>query len=390
MTNTTTKRLGALVLLASVALAACSGNGASTAPSTGASSAPTAATSGAPASVVPSAATALTPPTGNVTLTGAGATFPEPLYASWFQTFNGIYPNIKIDYTSNGSGAGIKAITEGTVDFGASDAPLKDTEVAALPAGKTLFHFPTALGAVVAIYNLPDVAKVQLDGPTLAKIYLGTIKKWNDPALVALNAGVTLPDLAILVVHRSEGSGTTNAFTSYLDAVDTTWHGGPGAGKTVNWPTGVGASGNDGVATAVKQTSGAIGYVDLSVAISTNLTSTYLKNADGNFVAGSTDGVTAAADAIQDKFPADFRQGPIINGAGASTYPIASYTYLLVYADQSDATKGQTLVSFTNWALTDGQAAETALGYAPLPTEIAQKALDQLHLVTTGGSPIWP
>lgn len=390
MTNTTTKRLGALVLLASVALAACSGNGASTAPSTGASSAPTAATSGATASVVPSGTTAPTPPTGNVTLTGAGATFPAPLYASWFQTYNGVYPNIQIDYTANGSGAGITAITQGTVDFGASDAPMKDTEIAALPAGKKLFHFPTALGAVVAIYNLPNVAKVQLDGPSLAKIYLGTIKNWNDPALVALNAGVTLPDLAILVVHRSDGSGTTNAFTSYLDAVDTTWHGGPGVGKTVNWPIGVGASGNDGVATAVKQTSGAIGYVDLSVAVSTNLTSAYLKNADGNFVAGSTDGVTAAAEAVKDKFPADFRQGPIINGAGATTYPIASYTYLLVYTDQTDATKGQTLVSFINWALTDGQAAETALGYAPLPTEIAQKALDQLHLVTTGGSPIWP
>ena len=392
MKITTSKRLAAFALLATITLGACSGGGASTAPSTAAGTAQTTATtsSGAPASVAPGAATAPVPPSANITLTGAGATFPAPLYASWFQTYNGKYPNIQIDYTANGSGAGITAITQGTVDFGASDAPMKDTEIAALPAGKKLFHFPTALGAVVAIYNLTGVAKVQLDGPTLAGIYLGKITKWNDAAIVALNAGVTLPDLAILVVHRSDGSGTTNAFTTYLDTVDPTWHAGPGAGKTVKWPTGVGASGNDGVATAVKGTAGAIGYVDLSVAISTNLTSAYLKNADGNFVPGSTDGVTAAAEALVSKFPADFRQGPIINGVGATTYPIASYTYLLVYTDQADAAKGQALVSFIDWALTDGQAAETALGYAPLPTEIAARTITQLHLVTSGGTPIWP
>ena len=392
MKITTSKRLAAFALLATITLGACSGGGASTAPSTAAGTAQTTATtsSGAPASVAPGAATAPVPPSANITLTGAGATFPAPLYASWFQTYNGKYPNIQIDYTANGSGAGITAITQGTVDFGASDAPMKDTEIAALPAGKKLFHFPTALGAVVAIYNLTGVAKVQLDGPTLAGIYLGKITKWNDAAIVALNAGVTLPDLAILVVHRSDGSGTTNAFTTYLDTVDPTWHAGPGAGKTVKWPTGVGASGNDGVATAVKGTAGAIGYVDLSVAISTNLTSAYLKNADGNFVPGSTDGVTAAAEALVSKFPADFRQGPIINGVGATTYPIASYTYLLVYTDQTDAGKGQAIVSFIDWALTDGQAAETALGYAPLPTEIAGRTIAQLHLVTSGGTPIWP
>jgi phosphate transport system substrate-binding protein len=396
VTNPITRPIGALALIAAIALGACSGSGASTAPSAAASTAPTAAASTgastAPGSAAPSTATATAPkpPAASVTLQGAGATFPAPLYQSWFQTYDGLYPNIKIDYQANGSGAGIKAITEGTVDFGASDAPMKDTELAALPAGKSLFHFPTALGAVVAIYNLPDVAKLQLDGATLAGIFLGKITKWNDPAIAALNAGVTLPSTAILVVHRSDGSGTTNAFTTYLDKVDATWHAGPGAGKDVKWPTGVGASGNDGVATGVKQTVGAIGYVDLSVAISSKLTSAYLKNADGNFVPGSTDGVTAAAEAVKDKFPADFRQGPIINGAGPTTYPIASYTYLLVYKDQADAAKGQALVSFIYWALTDGQATEKALGYAPLPSEIAQKALTQLHQVTTGGAPIWP
>jgi phosphate transport system substrate-binding protein len=392
---TTPRRLGVLALLASIALTACSSSGASTAPSAAApTTAPTTAASlpasGAPASAVPSAAAGPVPPTASVTLQGAGATFPAPLYMAWFQTYNGLYPNIQIDYTANGSGAGITAITQQTVDFGASDAAMKDTEMAALPAGKKLFHFPTALGAVVAIYNIPNTPKLQLDSANLAGIFLGKITKWNDPTIAANNPGVTLPDLAVLVVHRSDGSGTTNTFTTYLDTVDPTWHSSVGAGKSVKWPTGIGASGNDGVATAVKQTPGAIGYVDLSVATSSNLTSAYVKNADGNYVPGTTDGVTAAAESAKDKVPADFRAAPIINGAGATTYPIASYTYLLVYADQTDATKGQALVAFIYWALTDGQAAEAPLGYAPLPAEIDQQALTQLHLVTTGGAPIWP
>ena len=394
---TTHRRAGALAVLATIVFAACSSGGASTAPSTAATTVPTTAASApgasgpaASTSAAPSTAAGPTPPAGNVTLQGAGATFPAPLYMSWFQTYNEKYSNIQIDYQANGSGAGITAITQQTVDFGASDAPMKDTEMASLPAGKKLFHFPTALGAVVVIYNLADVPKLQLDSATISGIYLGKITKWNDPAIAATNAGVTLPDAAIAVVHRSDGSGTTNAFTTYLDTVDPTWHAGPGAGKSVNWPVGIGASGNDGVSTAVKQTQGAVGYVDLSVAISSKLTSAYVKNADGQFVPGSTDGVTAAAEAAVSTFPADFRQTPIINGAGATTYPIATYTYLLVYADQADATKGQALVSFLYWALTDGQAAETALGYAPLPPEVDQKALTQLHLVSAGGAPIWP
>ena len=397
MTISSTRRMAAIMLVATIALGACSSSGASSAASTAASTAPsTAATSAASteassaASAAPSTAAGPTPPAASVTVQGAGATFPAPLYTSWFQTYNDAYPNIQIDYQANGSGAGIKAITEQTVDFGASDAAMKDTEMAALPAGKKLFHFPTALGAVVAIYNLPDTPTLQLDSANLAGIYLGKITKWNDQAIAANNPGVTLPDLAILVVHRSDGSGTTNTFTTYLDTVDPTWHSSVGAGKDVKWPIGIGASGNDGVATAVKQTPGAIGYVDLSVATSSNLTSALIKNADGNYVPGSTDGVTAAAEAAKGDVPADFRAAPIINGAGASTYPIASYTYLLVYADQTDATKGQALVAFIYWALTDGQALEAPLGYAPLPAEIDQQALTQLHLVTTAGTPIWP
>ncbi len=393
MTITTPRSLGALALVATIALAACSSGSASTPPSAGgtASSAPT--TGGSPdtgTSAAPSTAAAPTPPSASITLQGAGATFPAPLYDNWFQAFNGVYSNVQVDYQANGSGAGIKAITGQTVDFGASDAPMKDAEIAALPAGTKLLHFPTALGAVVLIYNLPDVPKLQLDSANVAGIFLGTIKKWNDPAIAANNAGVTLPDTAILVEHRSDGSGTTNAFTTYLDTVDPTWHTSVGAGKEVKWPTGVGAAGNDGVATGVKQTIGAIGYVELNYATATGSTSALLKNADGNFVAGSTDGVTAAAEAVVADFPADFRQGPIINGPGANTYPIASYTYLLVYQDQTDADKGKTLVSFIYWALNDGQAGEAALGYAPLPAQVQAKALEQLHIVSAGGSPIWP
>jgi phosphate transport system substrate-binding protein len=388
MTISKPKRFAALVMVAAFAAAACSNSGASTAPSVAASE----AASTEPSAAAPSAsvATAPIPAADAVTLLGAGATFPTPLYESWFQTFNGLYSQVQFDYQSIGSGGGIKAITEQTVDFGATDAAMKDEEIAALPAGTKILHFPMALGAVVMIFNMADVPNLQLDSANIAGIYLGTITKWNDPAIVANNPGVTLPDLDILVVHRSDGSGTTNAFTSYLDTVDPTWHANVGKGKEVKWPTGVGASGNDGIATAVKQTPGAIGYVELNYATATNLSSAAIKNADGNYVAGSTDGVTAAAEAAVADFPADFRQAPIINGAGGTTYPIASYTYLLVYQDQTDATKGQDLVSFIYWALTDGQATEATLGYAPLPAEVDQQALDQLHLVTTGGTAIWP
>jgi phosphate transport system substrate-binding protein len=267
---------------------------------------------------------------------------------------------------------------------------MKDAEIAALPAGTKILHIPTALGAVVFIYNLPGVTELNLDGPTAADIFLGTIKKWNDPKIAALNSSATLPGTDIVVVHRSDGSGTTNAFTTYLGAVSDGWKNGPGVGKEVNWPTGIGAKGNDGVAGGVKQTPGAIGYVELNYATQAALATAKLKNADGAFVAASVDGVTAAADASVATFPADFRAAPIINGAGAATYPIAAYTYLLVYADQKDQVKGQALVSFVYWALTDGQADEAGLGYAPLPKAVQDKALAELHTITSGGTPIWP
>ena len=395
-----TRRIGALSLAATLFVAACSSSGATTAPAT----APAPASQAAPASEVASeaasmaaespSAAAMTPPTtptADVTLQGAGATFPTPLYTQWFQDYNAKVPNIQIDYQSIGSGGGIKGITDQTVDFGASDAAMKDAEIAALKPGVKILHVPTALGAVVVIYNVPGLsAPLNLDADAVAGLFDGTITNWNDAKIAALNAGVTLPDLAVTVVHRSDGSGTTNAFTTYLDTVNAAWHTNVGAGKEVKWPTGVGAQGNDGVAGGVKQTPGAVGYVELNYATQTQLTSAQIKNAAGKFVPGSTDGVTAAADAAVANFPADFRQAPIINGAGDTTYPIASYTYLLIPVDWSDLNKAQAMVSFTYWALTDGQAEETTLGYAPLPATVAQKSIDELHQVMSGGTAVWP
>jgi phosphate transport system substrate-binding protein len=376
-------QLGGLLFAGAILFAACSA-AVTPSPSAPAGTTATTLTGTSPTPGGP------TVPTGSVTLHGGGATFPTPLYNQWFEEFNAAYSNIQIDYQSIGSGGGIKGITEQTFDFGASDAAMKDTEVEAVQAGTTVLHVPTALGAVVVIYDLPSVPTLKLDSANVANIFLGKITNWDDPAHAANNAGMTLPSTSIVVVHRSDGSGTTNAFTTYLDTVSPEWHSSVGAGKEVNWPTGIGAAGNDGVANGVKQTEGAVGYVELNYATTTGLTSAQLKNADGNFVPGSTDGVTAAAEAVAADFPADFRQQPIINGAGPTTYPIASYTYLLVYKDQTDVAKGQALVAFMYWALTDGQADEDALGYAALPAAVQEKARAELHTVTAGGQPIWP
>ncbi len=395
MTITTPKRLAALAFVAALAAGACSSSGSTAAPTTAATTAatpaPTVAASTAPASAAASAAMTLPEPvSAPITLQGAGATFPTPLYNSWFEAYTAKYPQVLFNYQSIGSGGGVKAFTQQTVDFGASDAAMKDEEISALPSGTKVLHVPTALGAVVVIYNLDGVDKLQLDSQNVADLFLGNITKWNDPKIAANNPGVTLPDVAVNVAHRSDGSGTTNAFTTYLDTVSPDWHTKVGAGKEVQWPVGQGAAGNDGVAGAVKQIPGSVGYVELQYATQAKIASALIKNADGNYVPGSTDGVTAAAEAIAANFPADARQAPIINGAGPTTYPIASYTYLLLYQDQTDKNKGQDLVAFTAWALTDGQAMEAGLGYAPLPAPVQQQALDSLHTVTSGGAPIWP
>jgi phosphate transport system substrate-binding protein len=386
VTDRRTWRIAGTALAAIILAAACSGGSASS-PSAvgGASAAPVASDAGTGGGAAIPA-----PPTADVTLQGAGATFPAPLYQSWFEAYGALYPNIKVDYQAVGSGAGIKAITQQTVDFGATDAAMKDEEISALPSGSTIVHIPTALGAVVIIYNLPGVTGLNLDGQNVADIFLGNITSWNDPKIAANNPGVTLPATPILVVHRSDGSGTTNAFTTYLSAVSADWKDKVGAGKEVNWPAGVGAKGNDGVAGGVQQQEGGVGYVELNYAAQAQIPSASLKNADGKFVPGSTAGVTAAAESVAADFPADARQKPIINGAGADTYPIAAYTYLLVYQDQKDATKGQALVALIAWMLTDGQSQEEALGYAPLPAPVQEKALASLHTISSGGSPIWP
>ena len=391
MTISLSKRLGGMALATALATAACGGGGATTAPTT-------AATTG-PVATGPAATTGLTTPqvpSGSVALGGAGATFPALLYQVWIEKFNEQHSNVQIDYQAIGSGGGIKAITQQTVDFGASDAAMKDEEVAALPAGTTMLHIPTALGAVVVIFNVKGVdgaaiKSLNLDGDTVSGIFLGKITAWNDPKIAALNADIAanLPGTPIKVIHRSDGSGTTNAFTTYLATVSQEWKDSVGAGKEVKWPTGDGAPGNDGVSGGVKTADGRIGYVELQYAVVSGLSSAKIKNANGKFVAGSSAGVTAAAEGAVAGFPADFRAQPIINGAGDDTYPIAAYTYLLVYQDQKDATKGRALVAFIYWALTDGQNEEKAIGYAPLPAPIRQKALDELHKVTTGGAAIW-
>jgi phosphate transport system substrate-binding protein len=385
VTISLSKRIGAAALASAVVFGACS-SGATPAPTTAATTGP-GETAGPNTPVVP---------TGDIALSGAGATFPALLYQVWVEKFNEANPNVQIDYQGIGSGGGIKAITQQTVDFGASDAAMKDEELAALPSGTTMLHIPTALGAVVVIFNVKGVdgnaiKSLNLDADTISGIFLGKITTWNDPALAAINADIAsnLPATPIKVIHRSDGSGTTNAFTTYLATVSQEWKDSVGAGKEVNWPTGDGAPGNDGVSGGVKTADGRIGYVELQYAVVSGLASANVKNAAGKFVAGSSAGVTAAADGAVADFPADFRAQPIINGAGDETYPIAAYTYLLVYQEQTDATKGQALVAFLYWALTDGQKEEKAIGFAPLPEAVRTKALDELHKITTGGTPIW-
>jgi phosphate transport system substrate-binding protein len=309
-------------------------------------------------------------------LTGAGATFPYPLYAKWFDTYN-TQKQVQINYQSIGSGAGIKQLAAQTVDFGASDAPLSDDDMAKMPA--PVAHIPTVAGAVVIAYNLPEVkGKLKLDGATIAGIYLGQIKKWNDPTIAALNAGVKLPAAAITVAHRSDGSGTSHIFTSYLKAVSPQWSTKVGAGKSVDWPVGIGGKGNDGVAGVVKQSPGGIGYVELAYAKQNKLPYASLKNAAGKFVDASAESVTAAAKGALPELQKDVR-APIANSKDPAAYPIAGFTYILVYKKQKNAAKGAALKEFLTWAMTDGQAMAAALDYAPLPKEVVamnEKTID--------------
>ena len=325
-----------------------------------------------------SSASARSAAPAGVALTGAGATFPYPLYSKWFSAY-AQRTGVKINYQSIGSGGGIRQLSEGTVDFGATDAPMSDAELAKAKGGAIL-HFPTALGAVVITYNLPGISDpLALTGDLVAAIYQGQITRWNDPRIAALNPGVALPATDILVVHRSDGSGTSYVFTDYLAAVSPAWAAKPGKGKEVQWPTGLGAKGNEGVAGQVRQSPGAIGYVELAYATQNRMATARVRNANGEFVAPTIESVTAAAAGAAATLPAnsDYRVS-IVNAPGAGIYPISSFTWIIVYRTQTDAAKKQTLVDFLRWALTDGQAMEAALDYAPLPDAMRSALVGRL------------
>ncbi len=308
------------------------------------------------------------------TLNGAGATFPAPLYTKWFAEYQKVDAKTQFNYQAIGSGGGQKQILAQTVDFGASDGPMKDADLAKAP-GKIL-HLPTAAGAVVVSYNLPGGPALKFDGETLAGIFLGTIAKWNDPAIAKLNAGITLPDLAIISVHRADGSGTNYIFTDYLSSVSADFKSKVGVSTTVEWPGGVGAKGNDGVAGQIKQTPGAIGYVELIYALQNKMAFGDLKNKDGEFVKASIDSVTAALATAT--IPDDFRFS-MVNAPGKTSYPIAGATWLLVYQEQKDASRGQKLVDFLKWYVSKGADSAKGLDYAPLPENVRGRVLKAIE-----------
>jgi phosphate transport system substrate-binding protein len=321
---------------------------------------------------------------GRVALTGAGATFPYPIYSKWFSDY-ATRTGVKINYQSIGSGGGIRQLSEGTVDFGATDSPMTDTEMARAKGGPIL-HIPTVLGAVVATYNVPGITQpLKLTGEVLADIFLGRIRRWNDARIATLNAGATLPNQEILVVHRSDGSGTTYIFTDYLSNVSPGWKAGPGTGKEVQWPAGLGAKGNEGVAGQVKQTPGSIGYVELAYAKQNQLPFASIRNAAGEYVTPTIESVTAAAAGVVERLPenTDFRVS-IVNSPGAGAYPISSFTWIILYQRQPDADKGQKLVDFLGWALREGGVSAAALDYAPLPAAMVTRLDKRLATVTPG------
>ncbi len=308
-----------------------------------------------------------------ITINGAGATFPYPVYSKWFDEYAKVDPSVRFNYQSIGSGGGQKQVIAQTVDFGASDGPMSDENLKSAP-GK-LLHIPTVAGAVVMTYNLPANPALKLDGETIAGIYLGTVRKWNDAKIAALNSGVSLPDQDIVVVHRSDGSGTTFIFTDYLSKMSAEWKSKVGNNTSVNWPTGLGGKGNEGVSGQVKQTPGAIGYVELIYAKQNKMPYGDLKNADGAFVRATLESVTAAMTTAQ--IPDDFRFS-MTNAAGKDSYPIAGATWLLVYEQQKDPTKGKKLVEFLKWAETKGEEMAKQLDYAALPEELRQRVLKRI------------
>jgi phosphate transport system substrate-binding protein len=319
-----------------------------------------------------------------VSLQGAGATFPNPLYQKWLSEYGKVHPNVRIDYQSIGSGGGIKQLKEQTVDFGASDAPMKDEDLKSAPG--EIVHVPTVLGAVVITYNLAGVSpSLHFSPEVIADVFLGKIKKWNDPKIAADNPGVSLPANDITVVTRSDGSGTSAVFTDYLSKVSAEWKEKVGTGTSPRWPTGISGKGNEGVTGQVKSTPNTIGYIELAYAVQNKLPVAHIKNAAGNFIEPSIDSVTAAAAASAANTPEDLRVS-ITNATGPQAYPISSYTYILLYKNQKDAQKGKALVDFLWWGIHDGENYAKELQYAPLPADIVKRAEGKITSVTANGA----
>jgi phosphate transport system substrate-binding protein len=316
---------------------------------------------------------------GVMSLTGAGATFPYPIYSKWFDEYHKMKSNVEINYQSIGSGGGIRQITSGTVDFGASDGPMSDQQLA--DAKVPILHFPTVLGAVVPIYNIPGVSvELNFSRDALAGIYLGNIKKWNDPAIAKHNPNVKLPDENIVVVRRSDGSGTTYIWTDFLSKISEEWKSKVDKGTSVNWPVGLGGKGNEGVAGLVKQTPNAIGYVELIYALQNKLSYGRVQNAANEFVKADLASTTAAAAGAAKSMPSDFRVS-ITNAPGKGVYPVVSFTWLLVPTTIQDGAKKAVIKDFLKWMATDGQSYTAQLGYAPLPKEVATKVIASIEKV---------
>ncbi len=319
---------------------------------------------------------------GSGSVAGAGATFPQPFYDKAFYDYQAKFPAVKINYQSVGSGAGIQQFIKQTVDFGASDVPMAGADITAAGGPDTLVQVPTTLGVISIAYNLSGVDKLQLDGPSIANIFLGKLTKWNDPALTALNAGVSLPNKTIAVVHRSDGSGTTYHFTDYLAKVSDDWKNDVGVNKSVKWPTGIGGKGNEAVAQAVKQSDGAIGYVELAYVVQAKMHQAFLKNANGKFVQASQAGATAAAASNTNVSPTNFS---ITNQPGDTAYPIAGFSWVILRTGYTDVPKGKAVAYLFKWLVTDGQLDGKDLQYAPLPTAVQNLALTNIKLVKAGG-----
>ena len=322
--------------------------------------------------------------TAQLKINGAGATFPYVIYSKWFDVYHQ-KTGIEFNYQSIGSGGGIKQVIEGTVDFGASDAPMTEKQMQQVKQkrGTEILHIPTVMGAVVITYNLKSVGKgLKLTPEVLSGIYLGKITKWNDPKITSINKDKKLPDEPIFVTHRSDGSGTTNIFTGYLSKVSNDWKSKVGQGTAVDWPTGLGGKGNEGVAGLVKQTEGSIGYVELAYAEQNKLPYASLKNKAGNFVMPTFDAVSAAAAGFIDNMPKDLRV-EITNADGKDSWPISGFTWLLIYKDMKDKTKAQAIVNFLKWAITDGEKYAKELYYAPLPPEVVKLDLKKIDEIST-------